>query len=160
MEWKNNTELWQLATTGATGMQIVRAKITSIDAVFCRGNKSSFRSLARFCRRNHIKNLTLWLTAREKIWARLVGKSIVSAATTVHVESNPTQYTDNIDATVTSTYVIIVQQTAKERPWISFSSWSSLVSFLFHPFPSHWWFLQSDWPSEVWFIHESLYLLL
>ena len=43
--------VWQLATTHATGTQIVRAKIASLDAIFCRGNKSSSRSLARFCRR-------------------------------------------------------------------------------------------------------------
>ena len=36
---------------------------------------TSFRSLARFCRRN-TKNLPLALRAREKILARLVGKSI------------------------------------------------------------------------------------
>ena len=35
----------------------------------------SFRSLSRFCRRN-TKNLPLALRAREKILARLVGKSI------------------------------------------------------------------------------------
>ena len=38
--------LWQLATTHATGTQIVRAKMTSLDAISCRGNKSSSRSLA------------------------------------------------------------------------------------------------------------------
>ena len=37
-------------TTHATGTQIVRAKMTSLDAIFCRGNKSSSRSLARFYR--------------------------------------------------------------------------------------------------------------
>ena len=42
--------VWQLATTHATGTQIVRAKMTSLDAISCRGNKSSSRSLARFCR--------------------------------------------------------------------------------------------------------------
>ena len=50
--------LWQLATTHATGTQIVRAKMTSLDAIFCRGNKSSCRSLTRFCsfcRRKHKK---------------------------------------------------------------------------------------------------------
>ena len=31
--------------------QIVRSKMTSLDAIFCSGNKSSSRSLARFCRR-------------------------------------------------------------------------------------------------------------
>ena len=44
------------ATTHATGKQIVRAKMTSLDAILCRGNKSSFRSLARFCRRKHKKS--------------------------------------------------------------------------------------------------------
>ena len=51
--------LWQLATTHATGTQIVRAKMTLLDAIFCRGNKSSSRSLARFCsfcRRKHKKS--------------------------------------------------------------------------------------------------------
>ena len=48
--------LWQLATTHATGTQIVRAKMTSLDAIFCRGNKSSSHSLARFCRRIHKKS--------------------------------------------------------------------------------------------------------
>ena len=47
--------LWQLATTHATGTQIVRAKMTSLDAIFCRGNKSSSRSLARFCCRKQKK---------------------------------------------------------------------------------------------------------
>ena len=68
-------------TTHATGKQIVRAKMTSLDAIFCRGNKSSFRSLARFCRRKH-KNLPLALRARDKIWALLVGKSRVNAVAT------------------------------------------------------------------------------
>ena len=40
-----------------------------------RRNKSSSRSLARFCRRKH-KNSTAALRARGKIWAPLVGKSI------------------------------------------------------------------------------------
>ena len=53
------------ATTHVTGTQIVRAKVTSLDAIFCRGNKSSSRSLARFSRRKH-KNLPLALRAREK----------------------------------------------------------------------------------------------
>ena len=53
------------ATTHVTGTQIVRAKMTSLDAIFCRGNKSSSRSLARFSRRKH-KNLPLALRAREK----------------------------------------------------------------------------------------------
>ena len=49
--------LWQLghthATTHSTGTQIVRAKMMWLDAIFCRGNKLSSRSLARFCRRRH-----------------------------------------------------------------------------------------------------------
>ena len=53
------------ATTHVTGTQIVRAKVTSLDAIFCRGNKSTSRSLARFSRRKH-KNLPLALRAREK----------------------------------------------------------------------------------------------
>ena len=48
--------LWQLATTHATGTQIVRAKMTSLDAIFCRGNKSSSRSLARCCCRKQKKS--------------------------------------------------------------------------------------------------------
>ena len=44
------------ATTHATGTQIVRAKMTSLDAIFCRGNNSSSRSLARFYRRKHKKS--------------------------------------------------------------------------------------------------------
>ena len=46
--------LWQLATTHSTGTQIVRAKMTSLDAIFCRGNKSSSRS-GFCCRRKHKK---------------------------------------------------------------------------------------------------------
>ena len=45
--------LWENATTHATGTQIVRAKMRSLDAIFCRGNKSSSRSLSRFCHRKH-----------------------------------------------------------------------------------------------------------
>ena len=45
--------LWENATTHATGTQIVRAKMRSLDAIFCRGNKSSSRSLFRFCHRKH-----------------------------------------------------------------------------------------------------------
>ena len=48
--------LWQLATTHATGTQIVRAKMTSLDAIFYRGNMSRSRSHARFCRRKHKKS--------------------------------------------------------------------------------------------------------
>ena len=64
------------ATTHATGTQIVRAKMTSLDAIFCRGNKSSSCSLARFCRRKH-KNSTDHASRSRKIWARLVGKSTI-----------------------------------------------------------------------------------
>ena len=41
------------ATTHATRTQIVRAKMASLDAIFCRGNKSSSRSLALLCSRKH-----------------------------------------------------------------------------------------------------------
>ena len=41
------------ATTRSTATQLVRAKMTWLDAIFCGGNKSSSRSLARFCRRRH-----------------------------------------------------------------------------------------------------------
>ena len=44
------------ATTHAAGTQTGRTKMTSFDAIFCRGNKSSSRSLARFCRRKHKKS--------------------------------------------------------------------------------------------------------
>ena len=44
------------ATTHATGTQIVRAKMTSLDAIFYRGNMSRSRSHARFCRRKHKKS--------------------------------------------------------------------------------------------------------
>ena len=46
------------ATTHATGTQIVRAKMTSLDAIFYRGNmsRSRSRSHARFCRRKHKKS--------------------------------------------------------------------------------------------------------
>ena len=44
------------ATTHPTGMQILRVKMTSLDAIFRRGNKSSSSSLARFCRRKHKKS--------------------------------------------------------------------------------------------------------
>ena len=37
----------------ATGMQIVRTKITSLDLIFCSGNKPSSHSLTRFCSRKH-----------------------------------------------------------------------------------------------------------
>ena len=46
------------ATTHATGTQIVRAQMTLLDAIFCRGNKSSFRSIARYYRRKHKKSAT------------------------------------------------------------------------------------------------------
>ena len=42
----------------ATGTQIVRTKITSLDLNFCSGNKSSFHSLAHFCSRKHKKSAT------------------------------------------------------------------------------------------------------
>ena len=44
------------ATTHATGTQIVRAKMTSLDVIFYRGNMSRSRSHARFCRRKHKKS--------------------------------------------------------------------------------------------------------
>ena len=31
---------------------------------------------------------------------------------------------------------------------------------LLYPFWNHWWSLQADWLSAVWFIHESLHFLL
>ena len=40
----------------ATATQIIPAKMTSLDAIFCRGNRSSSRSLTRFCRRKHKKS--------------------------------------------------------------------------------------------------------
>ena len=43
------------ATTHATGTQIVRAKMTSLEMTFCRGNKSSSRSPLS-CRRKHKKS--------------------------------------------------------------------------------------------------------
>ena len=55
------------ATTHATGKQIVRAKMTSLDAIFCRGNKSSSHFLARFYSRKHKKS-----TARaSRSWKKL-----------------------------------------------------------------------------------------
>ena len=59
------------ATTHATGTQIVRAKMTSLDAIFSRGNKSSSCSLARFCRRKD-RNSTDRASRSWKIWARLI----------------------------------------------------------------------------------------
>ena len=52
--------LWQLPTTHPrdntpTGTQIVRAKMTSLEMTFCRGNKSSSRSPLS-CRRKHKKS--------------------------------------------------------------------------------------------------------
>ena len=52
---------WQLETTHACNNTpdrdaILRAKMTSLDAIFRRGNKSSSSSLARFCRRKHKKS--------------------------------------------------------------------------------------------------------
>ena len=58
----------QLPTTHATGTQIVSAKMMSLDAIFCRGNKSSSRSFVRFCRRKHKKS-----TARaSRLWAEQI----------------------------------------------------------------------------------------
>ena len=84
--------LWQLATTHArnkhaTGTQIVRAKMTPLAAIFCRGNKSSSRSLARFCRRKH-KILPLALRAREEklsstCWQVYIGTNNIA----VHIKS-------------------------------------------------------------------------
>ena len=39
-------------------IQIVRTKMTSIDVIFCSGNKSSSPSLARFCRRKQKESTT------------------------------------------------------------------------------------------------------
>ena len=52
---------WQLETTHACNTTpdrdaILSAKMTSLDAIFRRGNKSSSSSLARFCRRKHKKS--------------------------------------------------------------------------------------------------------
>ena len=47
------------------------------DAIFCRGNKSSFAPSLAFGAEN-IKNLSLTLRAREKIWSRLVGESNIN----------------------------------------------------------------------------------
>ena len=52
---------WQLVTTHACNNTperdaILRAKMTSLDAIFRRGNKSSSSSLARFCCRKHKKS--------------------------------------------------------------------------------------------------------
>ena len=41
----------------------------------------------------------------------------------------------------------------------SFTSHTISCSLLY-PFWNHWWSLQADWLSAVWFIHESLYFLL
>ena len=47
---------WYMHTTiPTTGTLILYAKMTSLDAIFCRRNKSSFRSHARFRRRKHKK---------------------------------------------------------------------------------------------------------
>ena len=61
------------ATTHPTGMPIACTKMTSLDAIFCRGNKSRSHSLACFCHRKHKKSITqalhLWknlsLTCRQ-----------------------------------------------------------------------------------------------
>ena len=55
-------------------MQIVCAKMTSLDVIFWRGNKSSSRSLARICQRKHKKSTAQSLLSWT-IWAWLVGKS-------------------------------------------------------------------------------------
>ena len=52
---------WQLVTTHACNNTpdrdaILRTKMTSLDAIFRRGNKLSSSSLARFCRRKHKKS--------------------------------------------------------------------------------------------------------
>ena len=39
------------ATTHVTGTQIIHAKMASLNAIFCRGNKSSSRPLTHFCSR-------------------------------------------------------------------------------------------------------------
>ena len=44
------------ATTHPTGMQMFHAKMMSLDAIFCKGNKSSSSSLAHFCLRKHKKS--------------------------------------------------------------------------------------------------------
>ena len=75
------------ATTHVTGTQIVRAKMTSLDAIFCRGNKSSSRSLARFSRRKH-KNLPLALRAREKELSSTCGQVYIGTnIIAVHIKS-------------------------------------------------------------------------
>ena len=66
--------LLQLVTTHVTGMQIVRAKMTSLDAIFCRGNKSSPSSPACFATEK-IKNLLLALHAREQFELNFIGKT-------------------------------------------------------------------------------------
>ena len=68
------------ATTHATGTQIVRAKMTSLDAIFYRGNMSRSRSHARFCRRKHKKIYCSGFAFVKRIWARLIGKSSVHTA--------------------------------------------------------------------------------
>ena len=55
-------------------MQIVCAKMTSLDVIFWRGNKSSSRSPARICRGKHKKSTAQALLSWT-IWAWLVGKS-------------------------------------------------------------------------------------
>ena len=49
---------WRLVTTHATGTQLNSSRqMTSLDAIFCRGNKSSSHSLARCCEKSE---LDLW----------------------------------------------------------------------------------------------------
>lgn len=50
----------------ATGTQIAHAKMPSLDAIFCRGNKSNPCFLARFHAAVNIKNLPLARRARGK----------------------------------------------------------------------------------------------
>ena len=74
--------LWQLATTHERDNTRDRDANSSRQndftwcGFFCRGNKSSSCSLARFCRRKHKKS-TDRASRSWKIWARLVGKSII-----------------------------------------------------------------------------------
>ena len=70
--------LWENATAHATGTQIVRAKMRSLDAIFCRGNKSGSRSLFRFCHRKNFATEDIYcprFALVKKNWARVVGKS-------------------------------------------------------------------------------------
>ena len=67
-----------------------RAKTTTLYAIFCRGNKSSSCSLARFCRRKHKKS-TARASRSGKNWAQLVGKSSrLKVLSDLHDKFNPT----------------------------------------------------------------------